>query len=98
MIANLASDQFGIRGQRIERKGDRKRLLDLQRAVSAREHDAVEAASIQRQPHYAGAALTFQGGESKYGAHKWQVGRNAKTGPLSPSPPPTLREGTKQSL
>ena len=60
MIADFAPDQFRIGCQRIERERDRKRLLDFQRTVGSADHQAVEAAAVERDPQQAGKPLAFQ--------------------------------------
>jgi hypothetical protein len=53
VVADFASDQFGRRRERVEREGHRERLLELEGAVGAAEHDAVEAAAIEREAEQA---------------------------------------------
>ena len=59
MIANFASDQFRIGRQRIEGKGDRGRLLNLQGAVGTTEHDGVQTAAIEREAQERRGPLSF---------------------------------------
>ena len=60
VVANLPADQLGIIGQGVERKRDRKGLLDVQGPVGAAQGEAVQAAPVQRQPQQGREALSFQ--------------------------------------
>ena len=59
LIADFAADQFRRGGQRIERERDGKSLLQLQRAVGAAQHHAVEPAAVQRQAEHARQPFAF---------------------------------------
>ena len=59
LVADFAADQFRSGGERIKRERDGKTPLQLQRAVDALQHHAVEPAAVQRQTEHAGQFFAF---------------------------------------
>ena len=49
MISNLASDQFRIASQRIQRERSAEVLQDLKRTVGPAQAEAIEAAAVERE-------------------------------------------------
>ena len=60
LVADFAADEFRRGGERIKRERGGKTLLQMQRAVRALQHHAVEPAAVQRQAEHAVSFFRFR--------------------------------------
>ena len=59
LVTDFPAHQFRRGGQRVERERGGKALLQMQRAIDAPQHHAIEPAAVQGQPEHARQPFAF---------------------------------------